>query len=105
LQVVPEIDREKEETEMTLSRRSLFGLALLPVMPMPTLAKRSFLAPGHLAADAALLVTDMAGGPIISPTAFNQLCRGYAQTLVRWRILSDSNRPEKPAGAENGSGW
>jgi hypothetical protein len=77
---------------MTMTRRSLFGLALVPMMPKPAVLTDG------------LLVTDMAGGPIISPTAFNQLCRGYAQTHVRWRILSDSNRPETTAGAENGSG-
>jgi hypothetical protein len=86
-----------EGTLMTMTRRSLFGLALLPVMPAPVLAKRSGLAPGHISADPPLLVD--------SPTAWNELCRSYARVNnIRWRVVSDSNRPETATGAEIGQG-
>jgi hypothetical protein len=82
---------------MTMSRWSLFGLALLPVLPAPIPAKRSFLAPGHVVAEPALFVD--------SPTAFNEECRKLMRCQnLKWVVLSDSNRPEKPASAEIGMG-
>jgi hypothetical protein len=104
-----------------MTRRSLFGLVLLPVLPMPAPAKRSFLAPGHMSADPPLLVD--------SPTALNEACRKLmrADHVICWQTAQDrawcgcnreerrnadcrcwqrieSNRPEMTAGAENGPG-
>lgn len=52
-------ERNISRNEAMITRRSLFGLALVPMMPKPAPVKSaSFLKPGHRTADPCMLTAD-----------------------------------------------